>query len=105
MINLAEWLERVSIYKILRKEIFFIGFKEFESRVRRDSAFAAKFKGINDPAAVIALAKKEGYNLSMSDFSEELSDEELDNVAGGAGKLHTAAQFKKGYIGKHQRRG
>ena len=71
MINLAEWLERASIYKILRKEIFFHG-------------FAAKFKGINDPAAVIALAKAEGYNLSMSDFSEELSDEELDNVAGGA---------------------
>ena len=61
-----------------------MGFKEFESRVRNDSAFAAKFKGINDPAAVIALAKAEGYNLSMSDFSEELSDEELDNVAGGA---------------------
>ena len=61
-----------------------MGFKEFESRVRSDSAFAAKFQGITDPAAVIALAKKEGYNISMNDFSEELSDEELDNVAGGA---------------------
>lgn len=64
-----------------------MGFKEFESRVRNDKAFAAKFQGITDPAAVIALAKSEGYTLSMNDFNEEMTDDELDNVAGGASDI------------------
>ena len=73
----------------------FMEFKEFESRIRSDRTFSAKFQGLTDSTAIISLAKSEGYNISMDDFSEELSDEELDNVAGGILNLHPAAQFKK----------
>ena len=60
-----------------------MGFKEFADRVRSDKAFAAKFQGLTDVAQVVALAKAEGYEISDSDFHRELSDEELDKVAGG----------------------
>ena len=53
------------------------GFKEFKSRVESEADFAAKFKGAENESQLIALAKAEGYNL------EQLSDAELDNVAGG----------------------
>ena len=43
-----------------------------------DAAFATKFKGAQTDEQIIALAKAEGYNL------EQLSEEELDNVAGGS---------------------
>ncbi|MBR2518204.1 MAG: Nif11 family protein [Selenomonadaceae bacterium] len=54
------------------------GFKEFKSRIESDAEFAAKFKGVENESQAIALAKAEGYDL------EQLSDEELDNVAGGS---------------------
>ena len=54
------------------------GFKEFKERFMSDAEFAKKFKGAQTDEQVIALAKSEGYNL------EQLSDAELDNVAGGS---------------------
>ena len=54
------------------------GFKEFKERFMSDVAFATKFKGAQTDEQIIALAKAEGYNL------EHLSEEELDNVAGGS---------------------
>lgn len=54
------------------------GFKEFKERFMSDVAFATKFKGAQTDEQIIALAKAEGYNL------EQLSEDELDNVAGGS---------------------
>ena len=53
------------------------GFKEFKLRVESDAEFAAKFKGVENESQAIALAKAEGYDLT------QLSDEELDAIAGG----------------------
>ena len=54
------------------------GFNEFKTRVESEADFAAKFKGAENESQLIALAKAEGYNL------EQLSEDELDNVAGGS---------------------
>ena len=56
------------------------GLKEFKTRIESDAEFAAKFKGAQTDEQLIALAKAEGYDL------EQLSDDELDHVAGGCEK-------------------
>ena len=61
-----------------RRLITMNGFNEFKTRVENDAEFAAKFKGAKNESQLIAMAKAEGYNL------EQLSDAELDNVAGGS---------------------
>lgn len=61
-----------------------MGFNEFMEKGRTDKAFAAKFQGLTSVDDIVALAKNEGYNISVSDFNEQMSDDELDNVAGGA---------------------
>ena len=53
------------------------GFKEFKSRIESDAEFAAKFKDVENESQAIALAKAEGYDLT------QLSDEDLDAIAGG----------------------
>ena len=53
------------------------GFTEFKERFTSDKAFAMKFANAENEAQVIAIAKAEGYDL------EQLSDEELDEVAAG----------------------
>ncbi len=52
--------------------------KFIKERFMSDAAFATKFKDVQTDEQIIALAKAEGYNL------EQLSEEELDNVAGGS---------------------
>lgn len=52
-------------------------FTEFKERFTSDKAFAMKFANAENEAQVIAIAKAEGYDL------EQLSDEELDEVAAG----------------------
>ena len=54
------------------------GLKEFKTRIESDEAFKGKFRGAKNENELIALAKTEGYDL------EQLSEEELDNVAGGS---------------------
>ncbi len=65
--------------------------KQFIQKLGTDDALAGKFKGVStDPNAVIALGKEHGYEFSAEDMrdlkkqqGEELSDKELENVAGG----------------------
>ena len=55
--------------------------KKFLEKVSEDKALAEK-----DPAALIPLAKEMGIELTEADLKrpvEELSDDELDTVAGG----------------------
>lgn len=56
-------------------------FAEFKARFESDAAFRAKFAGVKDENQLIDVAKAEGYDLSGA--NELLSDEQLDNVAGG----------------------
>ena len=51
--------------------------KEFQARFESDAAFRAKFADIKTEAEFMARAKAEGYDF------EQLSDDELDKVAGG----------------------
>ena len=53
------------------------GTKEFNERMLSDKAFASKFDNVVNYDQALALAKAEGYDL------EQLSEEELDQVAGG----------------------
>lgn len=59
------------------------GRKEFMKRFVSDEAFRSKFAGIESEDKISSTARAEGYDL------EKLSDEDLDNVAGGT-TLETA---------------
>jgi predicted ribosomally synthesized peptide with nif11-like leader len=60
--------------------------KKFLEKVSEDKALAEKVSAEKDPAALIPLAKEMGIELNEADLKkpvEELSDDELDTVAGG----------------------
>lgn len=60
--------------------------KKFFEKVSADEELAAKVSAEADVAKLIALAKELGFELTEADFKkpvEEISDDELDNVAGG----------------------
>ena len=60
--------------------------KKFLEKVSEDKALAEKVSAEKDPAALIPLAKEMGIELTEADLKkpvEELSDDELDTVAGG----------------------
>lgn len=82
--------------------------KELYEKVAKDGALQAKFKQINDGAAeageaatkekLVAFAKEAGYEVSVEEAQEffkslsgqkegQLSDSELDAVAGGKGDV------------------
>ena len=51
--------------------------KEFQARFESDAEFRAKFADVKTEDEFIARAKAEGYDF------EQLSEDELDDVAGG----------------------
>ena len=59
--------------------------KAFLEKVKADTSLQEKLKAASDADAVVSIAKEEGFSISVDDFaqSEELSDEELEGVAGG----------------------
>lgn len=60
--------------------------KKFLEKVSEDKALAEKVGAEKDPAALIALARELGVELTEADFArpvEELNEAELDTVAGG----------------------
>ena len=62
--------------------------KAFLAEAEKDAAFAEKLNGADAPETVIALAKEKGFELTETDLrpeeaASEMSDEELDGVAGG----------------------
>ena len=70
------------------------GIKEFKARIDSDAAFREKFAGIDSEDKLISLAKAEGYDL------EQLSEKELDAVAGGAGSVLDEIREKLKRIGE-----
>ena len=62
-----------------------MGFKEFKEKMVKDKAFAAKFKDVKDTAALVKLAKTEGFTFTVEDVKNntELTGAELESVAGG----------------------
>jgi predicted ribosomally synthesized peptide with nif11-like leader len=60
--------------------------KAFLEKVKGDTSLQEKLKAAADANAVAAIAKEAGFSISADDLSKvqsELSDEELEGVAGG----------------------
>ena len=65
--------------------------KAFLEAVKADAGLQEKLRAAADANAVVAIAKEVGFMISSDELQraqavgEELSDEELESVAGGAG--------------------
>ena len=60
--------------------------KAFLEKVQGDTSLQEKLKAAADADAVAAIAKEAGFSISADDLTNaqsELSDEELEGVAGG----------------------
>ena len=60
--------------------------KAFLEKVKADTSLQEKLKAASDADAVVAIAKEAGFSISADDLKNaqsELSDEELEGVAGG----------------------
>jgi len=60
--------------------------KAFLEKVKGDTSLQEKLKEASDSDAVLAIAKEAGFSISDDDLKNaqsELSDEELEGVAGG----------------------
>ena len=63
--------------------------KAFLEAVKADASLQEKLKAAGDADAVIALAKAAGFLISVDELKKaqsEISEEELEGVAGGWGK-------------------
>ena len=60
--------------------------KAFLEKVKGDTSLQEKLKGAASPDAAIEIAKEAGFAISAEDIQsmQDLSDEELEGVAGGA---------------------
>ena len=61
--------------------------KAFLEKVKGDTTLQEKLKAAVDADAVTAIAKEAGFSISADDLKNaqsEISDEELEGVAGGA---------------------
>ena len=60
--------------------------KAFLEKVKGDTSLQEKLKAAADADAVAAIAKEAGFSISVDDLTKaqsELSDQELESVAGG----------------------
>ena len=62
--------------------------KQLLETVSGDAEFTEKLKNAPDAAAIIALAKEKGFDLTEEDLKpadgiQEISDDEIESVAGG----------------------
>ena len=60
--------------------------KAFWEAIQSDQALQQKLQGVNDPGAIVDIAKEAGFTISAEEVQTaqvELSDEQLDGAAGG----------------------
>ncbi|WP_114994524.1 Nif11-like leader peptide family natural product precursor [Synechococcus sp. UW179A] len=59
--------------------------KAFIAKIKSDTGLQAKLKAVADSDAVLAIAEEAGFMISAYDLKtqSELSDDELEGVAGG----------------------
>ena len=60
--------------------------KAFLEKVKADTSLQEKLKAASDSDAVLAIAKEAGFSISADDLTKaqsELSEEELEGMAGG----------------------
>ena len=77
--------------------------KAFLEKVKGDTSLQAKLKGASDANAVTAIAENAGNKISTEDIEKlmtEISDKELEGVAGGmtviGTNLNVGGQIVKG---------
>ena len=80
------------------------------AKIKEDNGLQEKLKGAADLDAAVALAKEAGFDVSKADWLKyqaqqtlELSNEELEGVAGGGKedrKFRRAEKKKAGWWGK-----
>ena len=68
-------------------------FKAFLEAIQADAGLQQKLQGVTEPDAIAAIAKEAGFSISAEEMikaqsgrnnNNELTDSELENVAGGA---------------------
>ena len=67
--------------------------KAFLEKVKADTSLQEKLKAASDANAVSAIAKEAGFSISADDLKNaqsEVSEEELEGMAGGVGGESTA---------------
>ena len=72
--------------------------KAFLEKVKADTSLQEKLKAAADADAVAAIAKEAGFSISADDLTKaqsELSDEELEGVAGGTNPRWLLEAFRK----------
>jgi predicted ribosomally synthesized peptide with nif11-like leader len=60
--------------------------KAFWEAIQSDQALQQKLQGVNDPGAIVDIAKEAGFTISAEELQSaqvELSDEQLDGATGG----------------------
>ena len=57
--------------------------KAFLEKVKSDTSLQEKLKAAADSDEIVAIAKDMGYKISADDIQTEISDEELESLAGG----------------------
>ena len=70
--------------------------KAFLEKVKGDTSLQEKLKAAADSDAVLAIAKEAGFSVSVDDLKNaqsEVSEEELEGVAGGDGCLPCFMSF------------
>mgnify|MGYP001179215883 FL=1 len=71
--------------------------KAFMEKVKGDTSLQEKLNAASDADAVAAIAKEAGFMICADDLTKaqsELSEEELENVAGGQ-KEYTCTWFQR----------
>ena len=69
--------------------------KSFLEKVKTDTSLQEKLKGAADADAALAIAKEAGFAITTEDIqsmksSTNMSDEELEGLAGGGSEFGTA---------------
>ena len=69
--------------------------KAFLEKVKADTNLQEKLKAAADADAVVSIAKEEGLHFSADDLknANQLSDEEVEGVAGGACSKYCATAW------------
>ena len=75
--------------------------KAFLEAVKADTGLQEKLKSAENAAAVVAIAKAAGYEISVEDLQKsqsEISDEDLEGVAGRGVGFCLVLDFSIGYL-------
>ncbi|KGG25550.1 putative SAP domain [Prochlorococcus sp. MIT 0702] len=76
--------------------------KAFLEKVKGDTSLQEKLKAAADSDAVLAIAKEAGFSISADDFGNaqsELSEKELESVAGSGGLASVLGICTRGRVG------